>query len=384
MTILLLLTLPWAAPLLALPLMIWPRHRLRRYAPREEDDVPSVTVIVPARDEVVNIGACTATLLDSLYAKLDVVVVVDDRSGDGTAEVAQALAERSHGKLRVVHGEALPEGWVGKSWACWQGYRAAEGELLLFTDADTRHDPELVGHAVAALLRERADMLTALPHQQLESFWERVVMPTVLTLIFARFLDLGRVSRTRKARDAAANGQFILVRREAYEAIGGHEAVKGEVVEDVRLAQRAVDAGQNLFLAWAADLLQTRMYRSFRDIVDGWTKNLAIGSRLTVGARLRPAIPWLIAAFALLFWVLPAAVLLPSLVGLTTDALLGWSAATVALSLAFWVVVDVRMRVPPAYALVYPLGAAVTAWLFVRSARRGGWVEWRGRRYGGG
>ncbi len=378
----LLLALPWALPLIVLPLAARRRSRLRDYPPRGEDHLPKVTAIVPARDEVVNIGACAATLLDSRYPDLD-VVVVDDRSGDGTLEVARALAERSHGRLRVVHGEALPDGWVGKPWACWQGYREADGELLLFTDADTRHDPELLGHAVAALMRNEADLVTVLPRQILGSFWERLVMPQIFTLIYGRYLDPQRVNRTSNPRDVIANGQFILVRREAYEAVGGHEAVKDHIVEDLGLAQRFVAQGRRMFMAEATKMMETRMYRSLGDMVEGWTKNLARGARGTVDPWLKPFIPWLIAGWLVLAWVFPPVTLLLGLFGFTSGAVLGWAAAATALSLAFWAVVDLQMRVPPAFALLYPLGALVAAALFARSALAGPDVKWKGRRYAG-
>lgn len=379
MTILL-LALPWLLPLAALPILARRRHRLRDYPPRGADFVPSVTAIVPARNEVSNIGACAATLLDSEYRALD-VVVVDDRSADGTLEVAKALAERSHGRLRVVHGEPLPDGWVGKPWACWQGFQVADGDLLLFTDADTRHDASLLGHAVAAMRREHADLVSVVPRQLLLTFWERLVMPQILTVITSRYLDGRRVSDARNPRDVIANGQFILVSRDAYEAVGGHEAVRCEVVEDLRLAQRFAEAGKRLFLAYAPDLMQTRMYRSLREIVRGWTKNLALGSRATVDAWLRPAIPWLAAAFLVAYWFTPAVLLVLGLLGWTSGLLLSWSAVAVAASVAFWSLVNLQMHVPVGYALLYPLGALAAAALFVMSALRPERVLWRGREY---
>ncbi len=376
----LLLALPWLMPLAVLPILARRRHRLRDYPPRADDSVPPVTAIAPARDEVANIGACAATLLDSDYPALD-VVIVDDRSVDGTLEVAKAIAERSQGRLRVVHGEPLPDGWVGKPWACWQGYLVADGELLLFTDADTRHDPSLLGHAVAAMRREQADLVSVVPRQLLVTFWERLVMPQILTVITSRYLDTRRVSDARNPRDVIANGQFILVSREAYEEVGGHEAVRCEVVEDLRLAQRFAAAGKRLFLAYAPDLMQTRMYRSLGEIVRGWTKNLALGSRATVDAWLRPAIPWLAAAFLLVYWFTPPLLLVLGVLGWTPAPLLSWSAVVVAASVAFWGLVNLQMRVPVAYALMYPLGALVAAALFMISALRPGRVVWRGREY---
>ncbi|MGH7482055.1 MAG: glycosyltransferase, partial [Longimicrobiales bacterium] len=323
-----LLALPWIAIAFAVPLALRRGPHLRSYTPRDIEAFPRVSVIVPARNEVSNIGACVASLLDSRYARARRcdVIIVDDESTDGTREVAQALAERSDGALRVVRGEPLPDGWVGKPWACWQGVGHAEGELILFTDADTRHDPELLGHAVAALLRENVDLLTVIPRQIMGTFWERVIMPQILVLIFSRYLDAGRVNSPRKPQDVIANGQFILVRREAYEDVGGHEAVRNEIVEDLRLAQRFVEHRRPLFMAYAEDLLATRMYDSLAELGEGWTKNLAMGSRATVSGWLRPLLPWLLAALLLLLWVVPPYALLLGLLGVVTGTTLLWAA----------------------------------------------------------
>ncbi len=378
----LLAALPWILLALLATLAFRRRPRLADYpAPAGGAGAPTVSVIVPARDEAENIGACVATLLASAYPERE-VIVVDDGSRDGTAEVVRALAQRSERDVRVVDGAPLPEGWFGKPWACWQGAREASGELLLFTDADTRHDDDLLGHAVGAMEAERADLLSVLPHQRLDSFWERLVMPHVLTLIAMRYADLRRVNRTTRARDVVANGQFILVRREAYDAIGGHEAVRGDVVEDQRLAQRMVSAGRRIFLAHAEELLETRMYRGLRDLVAGWTKNLATGARHAVAPPLRRAIPWLVAATLLLVWVVPPAALVLWIFGATRSGVGAWALWATLASIAFWLISLASMKVPPRFALLYPLGALCVAGLFVRSAVRGARITWKGRSYG--
>lgn len=376
---LLLTLLPWLAFLAFLPVLYRRRPRLRDYP--SPAGGPRVSVIVPARNEAANIGACVRSLLRSSYANAE-IVVVDDRSEDGTGEIVKALAERGLEEIVVVEGEPLPEGWFGKPWACWQGYRRARGELLLFTDADTRHEPALLGHAVAAMAAERADLVTVLPRQVLASFWERVVMPQFLVALMLRYGNARRVNRARDALDAIANGQFILVRREAYEAIGGHAAVRGEVAEDLRLAQRAVEAGRRVRLVHAEELMTTRMYASLREIVAGWTKNVAIGARQTVAPWLRPALPYLIAAYFLLMWVVPPAVLAASAIVAVDDVVQGWAAGATALSLLFWFLAYARLRVWRIHSALYPLGAAVAAWIFLKSALRGARVEWKGRVYG--
>lgn len=372
-----LVALPWLVPLLLGPILIRRRPRLSDEPAADGRDGPLVSVIVPARNEAENIGACVESLLASDYANCE-IVVVDDRSTDGTREIGETLAKTNPGRLRVIAGEALPSGWVGKPWACWQGYRAARGDILVFTDADTRHAPALLSHAVGFMKANGVDFVTLVPRQLMESFWERVILPQIFAAILFRFRDLSRMNRSRNPRDVIANGQFILVRREAYEAVGGHEAVKGEIVEDLMLAQRAVALGRTIHAVHAPDLMATRMYRSLRAIIEGWSKNLASASRQTVPMLLRPILPWAIGFFLIAFWAGPPVVLL---LRLAAGELAGWSAIATGSSLAYWFMLYRGFRVSSRYAVLYPLGAAAAAALFFRSAALRGRVRWKGRSY---
>jgi len=299
---------PWISAAVLIPLMLVRRARISSYPPPDATDAPLVSIIVPARNEADNISACVATLLNIEYPRFE-LVVVDDQSQDGTPEIVRLIAERSNGRLRLVEGTRPPAGWIGKSWACWQGYQAARGELLLFADADTRHDEELVGHAVGGLLAEAADLVSVLPRQRMLTFWERVVLPQIFTTITLRYHDVERISRTRNPREVIANGQFMMFRREAYERIGGHESVRNDVVEDMALAQQVVASGGRLLLRHADDLMDTRMYRSLAEISEGWTKNLARGAARAVPGWLAPFAPWLLALFVVLVWSVAPVVL---------------------------------------------------------------------------
>ncbi len=191
-----------------------------------------------------------------------------------------------------------------------------------------------------------------------------------------------RSSARADPRDAVAGGQFMLVRRSAYEAAGGHAAVRAEVVEDLALGQRIVAAGGRLYLAIAEELIETRMYRSLAAIVEGWSKNLAAGSRLAVGPALRPLVPWLLAAFVFALWLLPPLMFIPVLFGVGGTGLLRWAAGASAAGLFFWIVVRARYRAHPFFSVLYPLGAAIIGVLLLRSAGRGAHFSWKGRAYG--
>jgi chlorobactene glucosyltransferase len=272
-------------------------------------------------------------------------------------------------------GSDTPPGWFGKQWALVQGYRAARGDLLLFTDADTRHSPELIGRAVATLAAERADLVTVIPRQEMGSFWERLLQPHVFFVLGSRVGDLRRMNRTRTPWNAIANGQFILTTRAAYEAVGTHARVRDIVVEDLALAQTYVADGKDVFAAHGQDFMATRMYRSFGEIVAGWTKNLALGA-----PRMLPPSPLLRRVFPWVMWSPALAWIAPPLAW----ALTGWPFAAVATlaSLTLWTVVYRSEGARTRYALLYPVAAVIVAGIVIRSAMRGRRVSWKGRSYG--
>jgi chlorobactene glucosyltransferase len=351
-------------------------------------DVPPVegrpvTVIVPARNEAGSIETVVRSVLASSYQPFD-LIVVDDRSTDDTAAIVERLAA-SDRRVRLLSGAPVPEGWYGKPWACAQGAGQAGGALLLFTDADTRHEPELLGRAVAALEREGADLVTVSPHQRCVTFWERVVMPQIWLLLGLRYHPR-RVNRARRERDVIANGQFILTTREAYTAAGTHAAVRHEVAEDLALAQSYLRHGRRIHFAFAERLMETRMYQSLPQLVEGWSKNIYLGGRRSFpGQPLLQALVPLMLALALGFWLVPPATALLSLLGVVPGGLLAPALVAVGLSLAFWMLLSYGMRIPVGYGLLYPVGALMALYIAARSTWRGGRrVEWRGRTYGSG
>ena len=380
---------PWIA--LALYLLI--RVRFPRPLPAvgarpaleaRDRAVPFVSVIVPARNEERSIRSCVESICASDYPDFE-VIVVDDRSDDATLETARAIRPNHARRIVAVEGHPLPDGWMGKPWACAQGARVAEGDLLLFTDADTVHAPELLGRAVAGMVEDQGDALTLLGRQIMETFWERLVQTHMMAAIIFRFPDPGKPLPPDRWRDAIANGQFILFDRGAYEEIGGHEAVRGDVVEDQRLAQILCRSGKRLTVRGAETGFATRMYRSFHELIEGWSKNLLLAARQTVPPWAAPFVMPAGIVVSVAIWIVPPVVLLLSLLlpagggGWGTWGI--WSAWITGSSVLMWSLAGWRLHAPLWTGLFYPLAAGVVNYIFLRSWIRGGHVEWKGREY---
>ena len=235
------------------------------------ETIPRVSILVPARNEADNIEGCLVSLLAQDYPDFE-IFALDDHSTDGTASVLARLADRD-ARLRIISGKALPAGWLGKHWACHQLAQAATGDLILFTDADTRHTPDMLRAGVSALLAENADMVTAMPQQLAQTWGERLVIPAAGVFMLC-FLPLGFAQQFRLPSFAFAIGQFMLFRRTSFEAVGGYMAVRGDVVDDVALARRIVREGYRWRIMDATRHISCRMYRGFWEAVDGFTKNI--------------------------------------------------------------------------------------------------------------
>jgi chlorobactene glucosyltransferase len=237
---------------------------------------------------------------------------------------------------------------------------------------------------VAAIREDGAQALTLVGRQLLGSFWEYLVQPQMFILLALRYPNLRRVFGEDTWGDAIANGQYILIARDAYEAVGGHEAVRDEVVEDMRMAQAICRGGHRLTVRRAEDDFATRMYRSLPDLVQGWGKNVYVGSRQSVGGRsswLAPLAPAGMIAALLFLWVAPITGLLLSMIGVLPAAVVPWGLTTYGLSTLFWIGAHYRFQAPLAFAPLHPLGALVVVGIVIRSWRGGGRVRWKGREY---
>ena len=219
--------------------------RLPRQSRVVSADAPLVSILVPARNEERGVEACVESLCTQHYPNTE-VIVLDDGSTDATPEILRRLQVK-HENLRVITGTPLPEGWVGKSWACHQLSQEAKGAFLLFTDADTVHGPETVGAAVTLATEEHLDFFSLIPFEEMGTYAEHVVIPMVHVLYFS-YLPNALIIRDPRTSLSAANGQFMFFKREAYEAVDGHRSVHDALVEDVFLAKVVKAAGKRIAL----------------------------------------------------------------------------------------------------------------------------------------
>ena len=357
-------------------LMIAARSRAHLEAVELDGAFPALSIIVPARDEERQIETCVRSLLAQEYPNFE-VVVVDDCSHDGTRAILDRIALEDE-RLIVVGGEPLPQGWVGKPWALEQGMRAARGTWLLSTDADTEHEPLAAGSALVYAVKHRLDALSLLTDQTMVGPAERLVLPSILWIIAFAVGGLDDVNDPLKPDAALFNGQFVLMTRDAYEAIGGYAALRGEVAEDLELARLLKADGRfSIALAGAQGLVRTRMYRSFHEVWNGFVKNFALGARGRAGTT----------ALGLLF--------LASLSPLSPIALCLFASgdrAGLALAVGFAMLAAslaaeygmARARFPRGSGWTIPVGVAVLFAIFATSLVRyasGLGVEWRGRHY---
>jgi chlorobactene glucosyltransferase len=382
---LLLLSSLWLALAIGLIARAVRERRVLADVPRARSEasgeLPKVAVIVPARDEAANIAPCIKSLTAQRYPPERLaLIVVDDDSSDDTAGIVAALAERDE-RITLVRAPPLPRGWKGKVHACCAGAAAAaaDAQWLCFLDADMRAVPEAVASAIRAASERKLDLLTLAPRHELESFAERLMLPCGLYLL-GFYQNLEKIQAPASDR-VVATGQFMLLRRAAYEAAGGHAPVHAAICEDLELALLMKRRGCRVLLMDGSGLLSTRMYTGWSTLWPGFAKNLI----QLLGGPLRTV---LVAPVAVaLAW---AAVALPvlDLVGLAHGA----SGAAPALALAMLGSASmlglhiggaVHFRIPWWYGLLFPLGYTAGALMALDSVRwhLTGRVRWKGRVY---
>jgi glycosyltransferase involved in cell wall biosynthesis len=354
-------SLPSQPPPLALLKVVSPRTAIR--TPDPTFSRPDVSIVIPARNEECNLGACLESLTTQSGVAFE-IIVVDDGSTDRTHEIAQRFAG-----VRVIFPEPLPEGRTGKNNALVAGAGEARARWLLFTDADTVHLPGSLARALDEAKKAQAELLSYSPAQVVVTFAERSVMPVIFAELAAQYPP--HKVREQNAGVVAANGQYILVRREAYDAVGGHAAVAREILEDVALARLFRDAGRRVYFRYGGDAVRTRMYRNWTQLREGWTKNLAL---------LFPRPERL--ALQSLFWWFVAWLSLAIAASGAVHRHVVWM-----LSAALWILVYRRIqmaRFTTANNLIaIACGLPMFAYLLLRSKKvhENGQVWWKGRSY---
>lgn len=354
----------------------------QNHRPPVTDVTIEVSILVPARNEEDRLERCLRSLVEQEGIGFE-VIVIDDASTDRTAEIIEKFAGIQEcpflganpylGRVLGLKAGAIEPGWTGKANALWQAAQASGGNWLLFTDADTVHEPGSLARALAEAEEQGAVMLSYSPRQDVGSLAERAVLPLVFAELATRFGP--KEVRDPSSPVAAANGQYILIRRDAYFAIAGHKAIAGELLEDVALAKRVKRAGGRIQFRFGGDQVRTRMYRSWRQMVEGWTKNLVLlfpDARTLAWKRLTEfAVVLLALLVATVAWFGGARIL----AALATVAMIAGA-------------LNFAVRVARSHAggineMISFSGLPVFAWLLLRSAsaHSNGQIAWKGRVY---
>ncbi|MBI1851079.1 MAG: glycosyltransferase [Planctomycetes bacterium] len=342
-------------------------------SPKPGEVFPPLSIIVAARDEESGIRKVVDSLLAQEYPDFE-VIVADDRSQDATPRILADIARRD-GRLRILRIEALPEGWIGKSHANAMAAASASGELLLFTDGDVVHERASTASAVRELERRQLELLSPLPRIERGVLAESIVLPVFAALITMRY-PAHRVNDPKKPTALAAGG-FLLVSRRAYDSVGGHSAIRGEMIDDVTLATRLKSAGCRIAIANGCRLARTRMYESTADLWEGMTKSAFAGVGRRVGVAFL-ASAWIV--------ILGIGAVTALTIGLATGNRLAAGLAAVALGMQLLYHLELQRVLghPRLFALATPLGYVFYATGLVASALRtrfGRGVTWKGTRY---
>jgi chlorobactene glucosyltransferase len=341
---------------------------------REQQNSPLISVLLPVRNEVHQIRRCLESLLAQEYGAYE-LFVLDDESDDGTAEIFAELAAK-HPRLKVLKGAPLPDGWVGKTWACHQLSLQARGSYLLFTDADTIHEPGMLSRAASAMQALSAGLMTGLPHQLTETMGEKLILP-LLTWVVYGLTPLALVRLFKPAFLATGVGQFMFFTRQAYDLSGGHASVRASLIEDIELSRKIQKHRLGWRLVNISSLVSCRMYRDTRSALRGFARTLypAFG-----GKPLLFGFIWL---WLLYLFLQPVVLLILHTLGVYLPGFSTWTAAAcVLLSFGLWLAVDLWYHHAWYQALLYPLTILLFTAIAARSAYDHLWhrqTSWKGR-----
>ena len=327
---------------------------------------PRVSVLIPARNEEANIGACIKGFLAQKYDNFE-ILVLDDQSTDQTGAIIKELSQQ-YAKIQAIQGQPLPSGWTGKNWACHQLSQYASGEILIFTDADNRPAPNAIANSIAYMQKLNLGLLSAFPQKVTVGLSEKLVVPVVDMFVYAG-LPLWLTYLSRSPVLAAASGLWIVFTREAYQRIGGHEALSNRIVEDVELSRLAKKRGIKILTLAGTQVVCCRMYHSFNEVWGGFSKNL-FG---LVRYRLIPFFILILALFTMC--VLPYG-------SVWFAPFRGLSLAAIIMNVAMRLILSIKYKHPVFTSVIlHPFGVLLTLLIGINSfyqARRGR-LEWKGR-----
>jgi len=357
---------------------IWNLYILRRKnCPKISDDkLPFISVLIPARNEEHNIAQIVNSLLVQDYPSYE-VIVLNDNSDDRTGEILLEI-QGSHPELKILNGKPLETGWTGKCFACKQLYDASTGDYILFTDADTLHNPNSLRDSVTIALSRNADMVTLFPKMRMVSFAEKLIMPmlwfTAMLLLPFYFVD-----KKGFLKFSIGIGPFMLFKRSAYKAIGGHDSVKNAIVEDVWLARKIKEHGMQLIVEDGQHMLSVRMYRNFKEIWNGFSKNIFAGFEFSSIALFSVNLLYILLFFIpfLLFFIQLSLQFSLNL----TLILTGIQVLILYFTRA---IISARFKLGFISTLLHPIGAlsvpliAINSWRWIKA---GSGAKWKGRVY---
>ncbi|GAB6991263.1 glycosyltransferase family 2 protein [Paenibacillus pini] len=337
---------------------------------------PSVSVLIPARNEALNIEECLTSVLNSYSDVFFEVLVLDDRSTDETADIVRRV-QASDSRVKLLEGKELPQGWIGKSHACYQLAQEAQGVWWLFFDADTRLAPDALSAAIKMANNQKSGLITGFPKQETGTWLERLVVPMMMFTIICH-LPIFMVQRSNDPRFVAAHGAFMFIHRDSYMASGGHEGIKAGLVDDMALARAVKISGHPVTLADVHYHVSMRMYRNASEVWNGYRKNIYEG----VG-RSGFLLGGVLLLYTFLYLLPPICAVILCILGHGELAL--WAGAATLLGIAVKAVSDKSSGQPGWICLLLPgsiaslVAIAISSW---KSGVSGKGYIWKGRRYG--
>lgn len=350
---------------------------------------PMVSVIIPSRNESKRITPCIESMKAQTYANFEVLIV--DDSTDNTVEVINNIVKNDK-RFRIIKEEKLETGWVGKPHAMQQGSHEAKGEWLLFIDADTAHDPGLISSAVKHASKKNLDMLSILAELVCKSFWEKIIQP-IPTGLLLFISPLGKVNDP-KSKNAFALGPFILIKNSVFKKIDGYKKIRGKIADDIEMAKLLKESGFKIGLARAHDMMKLRMYEKFKDIWEGWSKNIFMGlvQKREIRSKGKQILILLVGLFVVFIMIVyPFIAVILSLFLFYFLKSTTWQFVLISSLLVWLISILVQSYVHkkyhignPAFSPLYFLGGIVTMAIFLNSAVKtlsGKGVKWKDRVY---